>query len=108
MPMPEEAVGHDLLRSTKGQRQVNRTHYLKQELTFRRGRTVATLLSIGVSVLAAVLLISVATTYSKAIQAPMKSVGADIVAQLTGDIPRALDGLVFPHPNAVLPAASVK
>jgi putative ABC transport system permease protein len=87
---------------------VNQTQYLKQELIFRRGRTIATLLSIGVSVLAAVLLISVATTYSKAVQAPMKTVGADIVAQLSGDIPRALEGLVFPHPNALLPATSVK
>jgi len=87
---------------------VNRLQYLRQELIFRRGRTIATLLSIGVSVLAAVLLISVATTYSRAVQAPMKNVGADIVAQLTGDIPRALEGLVFPHPNALLPAASVK
>jgi putative ABC transport system permease protein len=79
-----------------------------KELGFRRGRALATLLSIGVSVLAAVLLISIATTYSKAIQAPMKSVGADIVAQLTGDIPKALEGLVFPHPNALLPADAVK
>jgi len=86
---------------------VKRLHYLKKELGFRRGRSFATLLSIGVSVLAAVLLISIATTYSKAIQAPMKSVGADIVAQLSGDIPKALEGLVFPHPNALLPAESV-
>ena len=86
---------------------MKRTHYLKRELGFRRGRSLATLLSIGVSVLAAVLLISIATTYSKAVQAPMKSVGADIVAQLSGDIPKALEGLVFPHPNALLPAESV-
>jgi len=86
---------------------MKRSHYLKKELGFRRGRSIATLLSIGVSVLAAVLLISIATTYSKAIQAPMKSVGADIVAQVSGDIPKALEGLVFPHPNAQLPADSV-
>ncbi len=86
---------------------MKRTHYLKRELGFRRGRSIATLLSIGVSALAAVLLISIATTYSKAVQAPMKSVGADIVAQLSGDIPKALEGLVFPHPNALLPAESV-
>ena len=87
---------------------MNRFQYMTKELVFRRGRSIATLLSIGVSVLAAVLLISVATTYSKAIQAPMKTVGADIVAQLTGDIPKALQGLVFPHPNALLPKAAVK
>ena len=87
---------------------MNRYQYMTKELVFRRARSIATLLSIGVSVLAAVLLISVATTYTKAIQAPMKSVGADIVAQLSGDIPRALEGLVFPHPNAMLPAASVE
>jgi len=42
------------------------------------------------------------------VQAPMKSVGADIVAQLSGDIPKELKGLVFPHPNALLPAESVR
>ncbi len=86
---------------------MNRTRYLWNELGFRRGRSLATLLGIGISVLAAVLLISVATTYSKAVQAPMKSVGADIVAQLSGDIPKVLKGLVFPHPNALLPADEV-
>jgi len=87
---------------------VNRFQYLRKELAHRRGRTIATLASIGVSVLVAVLLISVATTYTRAIQAPMKTVGADIVVQLSGDIPSALENLVFPHPNALLESEIVE
>jgi len=86
---------------------VTQYRYLLKELIFRRGRTIATAVSIGVSVLAAVLLISISTSYSTAIQAPMKSVGADIVAQVSGGIPRALEGLVFPHPNALIPRNSI-
>lgn len=86
---------------------MNRWHYIIRELGFRRGRSIATAMSIGVSVLAAVLLIGIATSYSNAIQAPMKSVGADVVVQLSGDIPRKLEGLVFPHPNAMLPRGAV-
>lgn len=60
------------------------------------------------SVLAAVLLTALATSYSRAIQVPMKTVGADVIVQLSGDIPPKLEGLVFPHPNALLPRATVE
>ena len=84
---------------------MSRYLYLLRELVFRRSRSIATISSITVAVLAAVLLIALASTYTKAIQAPMKSIGADVVVQLSGDIPSKLEGLVFPHPNALLEKA---
>jgi len=87
---------------------MNRYAYLIKELVFRRGRSLATLVSIGLSVFAAVLLIGIATSYSQAIRAPMKTVGADVVVQLSGDIPSKLEGLVFPHPNALIPREKIK
>lgn len=86
---------------------MNRTSYLGKELRYGRGRSLATVLSTSVSVLAAVLPISIATTCRKAIQAPMNRGGAGIVTQLNSNIPRALEGLVFSHPHALLEADSV-
>lgn len=90
------------------ERTLNRFQYIIKELTYRRGRSIATAASIALSVLAAVLLIGIATSYTKAIQAPMKSVGANVVVQLSGDIPSKLEGLVFPHPNALLPRDKIE
>lgn len=87
---------------------MNKFQYITNELAYRRGRSIATAASIALSVLAAVLLIGIATSYTRAIQAPMKSVGANVVMQLSGDIPRKLEGLVFPHPNALLPRLQVE
>ena len=87
---------------------MNRYAYLIKELVFLRGRSQATLVSICRSVFAAVLLIGIATSYSQAIRAPMKTVGADGVVQLSGDIPSKLEGLVFPHPNALIPREKIK
>jgi len=87
---------------------LNRYTYLAKELIFRRGRSIATAVSIGVSVCAAVLLIGIATSYSQAIRVPMKTVGADVVVQRSGNIPRKLEGLVFPHPNALLPHKKIE
>jgi len=82
-------------------------HYSVQELIFRRSRSLITVISIAVAVLAAVLLNALATAYARAIHAPIETVGADMVVQITGDIPPKLEGLVFPHPNALVPAADV-
>lgn len=87
---------------------MTRFRYLLRELEFRRGRSIATAASIGLSVLAAVLLTALATSSSRAIQLPMKSVGADVVVQYTGGIPPKLEGLVFPHPNALLPREAIE
>jgi len=87
---------------------MNRLRYLACELRYRRGRSLATAGSIALAVLAAVLLAALARAYSRAIELPMKAVGADVIVQLSGDIPPKLEGLVFPHPNALLPAAAIK
>lgn len=78
--------------------------YALRELAFRRSRSLVTALSIAVAVLAAVLLTALAASYARAIRAPVETVGADVVVQITGDIPPKLEGLVFPHPNALVPA----
>lgn len=81
--------------------------YALRELTYRRGRSLVTVLSVAVAVLAAVLLTALAVSYARAIRAPVETVGADMVVQITGDIPPKLEGLVFPHPNALVPADAV-
>ena len=81
--------------------------YALRELTYRRGRSLVTVLSVAVAVLAAVLLTALAASYARAIRAPVETVGADVVVQITGDIPPKLEGLVFPHPNALVPADAV-
>ncbi len=75
-----------------------------KELAFRRGRTIVTVASIAVSVTAGVMLWALATAYSQALHRPVETVGADVIVQMTGDIPPKLEGLVFPHPNALIPA----
>lgn len=81
--------------------------YAIRELTFRRSRSLVTVASIAVAVLAAVLLTALAASYARAVRAPVETVGADVVVQITGDVPPKLEGLVFPHPNALVPAAAV-
>ena len=81
--------------------------YALRELAFRRSRSVIAVLSFAVAVLAAMLLTALAASYARAIRAPIETVGADVIVQITGDIPPKLEGLVFPHPNALVPAAAV-
>ena len=81
--------------------------YAIRELLYRRGRSIVTMTSVALAVLAAVLLTALATSYSRAIRKPIETVGADVIVQMTGDVPLKLEGLVFPHPNALLPAAAV-
>lgn len=81
--------------------------YGLRELAYRRSRSFITVLSFAVAVLAAVLLTALAASYARAVRAPIETVGADVVVQITGDIPPKLEGLVFPHPNALVPAAAV-
>lgn len=82
--------------------------YALSELTFRRGRSLVTAISIALAVVAAMVLTALATSYGNALQVPIETVGADVVVQTQGDIPPKLEGLVFPHPNALIPADIVK
>ncbi len=87
---------------------MSRFHYLKQELFYRIGRSAVTLISIALVVFMAVTLTAISRVSSDALRLPLENVGADIVVQLSGDIPKKLEGLVFPHPTAQLPATAVE
>ncbi len=78
--------------------------YAVSELLFRSGRSLVTAVSIALAVLAAMVLTSLATSYARALRVPIETVGADVIVQQQGDIPPKLEGLVFPHPNALIPA----
>jgi ABC-type antimicrobial peptide transport system permease subunit len=82
--------------------------YAASELVFRRGRSLVTALSIALAVLAAVVLTALAASYARALRVPIETVGADVIVQQQGDIPPKLEGLVFPHPNALVPADIVR
>jgi len=82
--------------------------YTLSELIFRRGRSLVTVVSIALAVLAAVVLTALAASYGNALQVPIETVGADVIVQTQGDIPPKLEGLVFPHPNALIPADIVR
>ena len=81
--------------------------YAVSELMFRSGRSLVTAVSIALAVLAAMVLTSLATSYARALRVPIETVGADVIVQQQGDIPPKLEGLVFPHPNALIPAGIV-
>ena len=83
-------------------------NYLKQELSHRSGRSVVTLVSIALVVFMAVTLTAISTASTDALRLPLENVGDDIVVQLSGDIPQKLEGLVFSHPTAQLPAEIVE
>ena len=82
--------------------------YAVSELVFRRGRSLVTAVSIALAVSAMVLLTALASSYARAIRVPIETVGADVIVQKQGDVPPKLEGLVFPHPNALLPANIVE
>lgn len=87
---------------------MTRFQYAMRELSHRRGRSLAMLGSIWLAVMAGILFITLANSYSEAVRKPMAVVGADMIVQLGGEIPLDLKGLVFPHPNALLPRDTVE
>jgi ABC-type antimicrobial peptide transport system permease subunit len=91
-----------------GENVIDSLRYALSELMFRRGRSLVTAISIALAVLAAVVLTALAISYGNALQVPIETVGADVIVQTQGDIPPKLEGLVFPHPNALIPADIVK
>ena len=82
--------------------------YAVNELLFRSGRSLVTSVSIAMAVLAAIVLTSLAASYARALRVPIETVGADVIVQQQGDIPPKLEGLVLPHPNALIPADIVR
>ena len=82
--------------------------YAVNELFFRSGRSLVTVVSVALAVLAAIVLTSLASSYARALRVPIETVGADVIVQQQGDIPPKLEGLVFPHPSALIPADVVR
>lgn len=66
--------------------------YALSELGFHRGRSLVTVTSVALAVLAALILTALADSYARAIRVPIETVGADVVVQLQGDIPPKLEG----------------
>ena len=56
----------------------------------------------------AVTLTAISRASTDALRLPLENVLADIVVQLSVDIPQKLEGLVFSHPTAQLPAVIVE
>lgn len=81
--------------------------YAVAEILFRRGRSLVTALSIALAIFVVLILTALATSYGNALQVPIETVGADVIVQIQGNIPPKLQGIVFPHPNALLPKATV-
>jgi putative ABC transport system permease protein len=79
-----------------------------KNLFFRLGRSAVTLVSISLVVFMAVTPTAISRASSDALRLPLENVGADFVVQLSGDIPKKLEGHVFPHPTAQLPADAVE
>ena len=65
-------------------------------------------MSIALVVFLAVTLTTISRASTDAQRLPLENVGADIVVQLSGDIPHKLEGLVFSHPTAQLPEEIVE
>ena len=72
--------------------------YAGSELIFRSGRSLVTMVSIALAVLAAMVLTSLASSYARALRVPIETVGADVIVQQQGDIPPKLKDSCFPIP----------
>jgi hypothetical protein len=66
------------------------------------------LVSVSLIVSIAVTRTAISSASSDALLLPLENVGADIIVQLPGDIPKKLEGLVFPHPTTQIPADAVE
>ncbi|MDR6225979.1 ABC transporter permease [Desmospora profundinema] len=83
-------------------------HYIKQELTNRFKRTLIAVLSVAIGVALFVSLQSYSEGYHQASRAPLTEIGADIVAQREGKVPKDFVGIVFPHSTAPLRSEEIQ
>ncbi len=74
--------------------------YVLAELTRRPARTMAGLLSVAVGVALFITLLAYANAYRQAARFPLTEIGANIVAQRQGTVPKAFQGVVLPHSTA--------
>ncbi len=73
-----------------------RFSYVWREITLRRRRHLTAILGLAVGIALLVILQALAGAYRQAARAPLAEIGADITIQRSGDVPRDLQGAVFP------------
>jgi len=73
-----------------------RFSYVWRELTLRRRRHLTAILGLAVGIALLVVLQALAGAYRQAARVPLAEIGADITIQRSGDVPRDLQGAVFP------------
>jgi lipoprotein-releasing system permease protein len=77
------------------------------ELSRRPARTLAGLLSVSVGVALFISLAAYATAYREAARFPLTEIGANVVAQRQGTVPKAFRGIVLPHSTAPIHRSEV-
>jgi ABC-type antimicrobial peptide transport system permease subunit len=75
-------------------------HYLGAELSRRPRRSLAAILSMAFGVALLLSLQAYSNAYRLAARAPLAEIGADIAAQRQGKVPKAFEGILFPHSTA--------
>ena len=87
---------------------MSRFYYLNQELYHRFGRRTVTLVSVWLVVPMVISLTAISNASSDALRLSLENIGAYLVVQLYGDIPKKLEGLVFLNLTAQLFADAVE
>ena len=71
-------------------------HYVFQELTRQKRRTIMAVIGLSIGIALLVILNALSLAYHEAARAPLKEIGADITVQRPGNVPEDLSGAVFP------------
>ena len=82
--------------------------YLGAELIRRPARTLAGLVSVAVGVALFITLAAYADAYRQAARVPLSDIGANVVAQRQGTVPKAFRGIVLPHSTAPIRHSEVE
>ena len=77
------------------------------ELSRRPARTLAGLLSVAVGVALFISLAAYAAAYREAARFPLTAIGANVVAQRQGTVPKEFRGIVLPHSTAPIHRSEV-
>ncbi len=70
--------------------------YLFRELYYQKRRTMTAILGLSIGIALLIILNALSMAYRQAAHAPLKEIGADITVQRPGDVPKDLEGAVFP------------
>ncbi len=69
--------------------------YLKNELYYRKRRTLTAILGLSIGIALLVIINALAAAYKEAARRPLEEIGADITVQRAGNVPEELKGPVF-------------